>query len=373
MTLILGLKFKGGSLIASDRRTMIGDLLMREGEAKVERLSSDIAVATAGLTGACDDILRAVKAFCSSNNATSFDSISSCVSDTTLDYYKKNKEKLEDDEEDMTIFLVGGLERIRKTMGRGYTEEVSVYDCDGTGKPYAEYILRNSYRVDLSEQEAKELAVYAISETSKIDPNVGNDMDIAVCRKESGCTFINQTEIENIRARLAPLSRTGVEEQIRVVEHLVNVRQTINEFFDSRFRFKLFNPNEKAIFQIMKPCRNEEEFTNNISALALLITQINIKEMKLTAEKDGSINCLEEFMKSRLGKCPDETIQAFRDVMTLRSKKFPIHSTDSLFVEVVIKVTGKYPVEWAQLYSKTLSSVEHGLEKLCEFLSITEH
>ena len=65
-----------------------------------------------------------------------------------------------------------------------------------------------------------------------------------------------------------------------------------------RFGFKLFYLNERAIFQIMRPCRNEEEFTNNIAALALLIDQLNTTEMKkVVGEKEGSMSILETFFK----------------------------------------------------------------------------
>ena len=372
MTLILGLKYLGGSLLASDRRTMIGDSIMRDGATKIERLTVDVGITVAGLTGACDDIIRAVKAFCAANQTTSFDGIASCVSDSTLDYFKKNREKLEDDDDDhgIAVMLIASADRIRKILEKGYMEEASPYDCDGTGKPYAEYILRKSYRSDMDEQQAKELAVYTISETSKVDPNVGGDMDVAVCRKEGGFSLIDQFEIEDIKSRLAPLSRTSVEEQIRVVSSIVDLRETINNLSDSCFGFKLFYPNEKAVFQIMKPCRNADEFTNNISALALLIDQLNVKGMKVTVDKEGSINSLEEFMKQRAGSCPSETTKAFRNVMTMRSKKFPVHMTDPMFVQVVIDITGKYPPDWTSLYSKTLSSFQSGLEKLSACLSL---
>ena len=87
--------------------------------------------------------------------------------------------------------------------------------------------------------------------------------------------------------------------------------------------------------------------------------------MKKAAEgKEGSINVLEEFAARNIQGFPSEVIQDFRDIMTLRSKKFPIHVTDPKFVEIVIKIMGVYPPSWSDLYLKLLNSVEGSLIKI---------
>ncbi|MGB9760427.1 MAG: hypothetical protein ACPLZG_11415 [Thermoproteota archaeon] len=54
--------------------------------------------------------------------------------------------------------------------------------------------------------------------------------------------------------------------------------------------------------------------------------------------------------------------------MTLRSKKFPIHTTDPKFVEVVIKLCGKYPPLWTELWLKALSLYKESIDELLECL-----
>ena len=369
MTLIVALKFADGTVLASDRRTMIGDL-KRDGEAKIESLTSDIGITAAGLVGATDDILCTVKAFCRSSSPVSFDGVVSSLSDATLDWHKKNSEKLdESDEGEVSIFLVASPDRIRRVLEKGYSEEVHDYDCGGAGSPYAEYILGNFYRANLKEEEAKELAVYAILETSKMDPSVGDDIDLLVARRETGCEIVSRDEAIDIKLRLAPVSKTVVEEQIGTVERIVNLRDDINALFEAEFKFKLFYPSERAVLQLMKPCRSEGEFTNSIAALALLIDQLNVKEMKKAVPgKEGSINILQQFASERIGDFPTEIIQTFRDVMTMRSKKFPIHATNSRFVDVVVRVVGTYPPNWSDLYLKSLSLYERSLKELLDYL-----
>jgi proteasome beta subunit len=366
MTLIVALKYKDGVVLASDSRVMYGPI-KRDQARKLEPLTEKIAAAAAGLLGAIDDVLRAVKAFCSSRLVT-FDDVVSYLSDVNYKWYEENSPKLEEGESG-PVFIIVSPERIRRIFGKGYSEEAYDYACEGSGRAYGEYILRNFYNEELSVEEAKELAVYTIVETSKMDPAVGEDISMLILPKEGKCEPVDKVEIESIKERLIPLSRKISEMQIRTVEEIVKKRENINDLCKKKFGFKLFHPNEIAIFQIMKPCRNEEEFTHNIAALALLVDQLNVEEMKkVVGGKEGSVNILEAFLAKNLKEFPTEIISNFRDIITLRSKKFPIHVTDPKFVEVVIRICGKYPPAWTTLWLEALSMYKKSIDKLLECL-----
>lgn len=368
MTLIVALKYRYGSILATDSRLMYGDDIKRDRAVKLEILTENIGVTSAGLQGAAVDILRSVKDFCNSYPA-SFDDVCSHLSDMCLDWFKKNTEKI-DEEEGFYSFIVVSPERIRRILEKGYSEESPEYECEGSGGKYGEYILRNFYKENIEEEEAKELAVYSILETSKMDPAVGEDIQMAVFPKEEKYKIINKEEIEDIKARLTPMSRVVFESRIKTIEDIIKIREEINNLWGKIFGFKLLLQNEKAVFQITKPCRSESEFTNNIAALTLLIDQLNIKEMKkiVTPEREGSINILKDFLAEKIKEYPPETISNLHDIITMRSKKFPIHTTDPKFVEVVIKITGKYPPNWSELYSETLDMYKKSLSKLLDCL-----
>lgn len=154
-----------------------------------------------------------------------------------------------------------------------------------------------------------------------------------------------------IKAILAPLSKKVSEKQFRTVEDIVKTRDEINTLSKNVFGFGLFIPHERAAFQITKPCRNEEEFTNNIAALALLIDQLNIDELKKTITSErGSINFLEAFLLKNIKDFPTGIISNLRDILALRSKRFPIHTTDPELLEVVVKLTGRYPPDCSDLW-----------------------
>ena len=368
MTLIVALKYKNGVVLASDSRVMYGPI-KRDQARKLEPLTENIGAAAAGLLGAIDDVLKAVKAFCNSRTVA-FDDVVSCLSDVNYDWYKRNVEKLAEEEQQGTpVFIAVSPERIRRIFGRGYSEEAYDYACEGSGRAYAEYILANLYERSLQEEEAKELAVHTILETSKMDPSVGEDILMLVFPKEDKCKSIDKEKVENIKERLIPLSRKFSETQTKTVESIIETREEINNLSKKIFGFKLSHSTENAVFQIMKPCRNGEEFTNNIAALALLIDQLNTKEMKKTVKgKEGSINILQDFMIENVKDSPSELISNFRDIMTLRSKKFPIHITDPKFVETVVKLLGKYPPNWSELWLKTLEMYKESLNKLSKCL-----
>jgi hypothetical protein len=88
----------------------------------------------------------------------------------------------------------------------------------------------------------------------------------------------------------------------------------------------------------------------------------------VVGEKEGSILLLESFLKEKVKDFDQEIISNFRDIMVLRSKRFPIHITDPKFVEVVIKLINKYPPNWIDLWIKSLEMYEQSLNKLLKCL-----
>jgi 20S proteasome alpha/beta subunit len=270
MTLIVALKYKDGAVLATDSRVMVGPI-KRDRARKLVHLNEHIAVAAAGLLGAIDDIIRPVKEICNSR-------------------------------EEYATFIIISSDRIRRICGKGYEEEANDYACDGSGMTYGEYILGNFYKELLEMEEAKELAIYTILETSKMDPNVSEDIQMTVFSKGKKCEIINPEEIEDIKIRSAPLSKNSRDTLTRNVENIVKIREELNNLWERTFGFKLL--------------------------------------------------------------LQSEIISNLRDLLTLRSKKFPIHVTDPKFVEVVLKVTKKFPPNWSDLYLKSLDLYIDSLNKL---------
>lgn len=194
------------------------------------------------MVGAVDGITRSVKEYCSTHKA-SFDDICTFLSDEAFEWFNENSEKLGEDEDELYSFIVVSPD-MRKIDEKGYSEECYDFECDGSGIKYGLYILKNRYKEDITEEEAKELAVYTILETSKMDPSVGNDIQMAVFSREGECKIINKDEIEEIKMRLTPISMDAIKSQIENIEDIIKMREELNSLSKKVFGFKLLLQNE---------------------------------------------------------------------------------------------------------------------------------
>ncbi|VUT27908.1 MAG: hypothetical protein SYNGOMJ08_00463 [Candidatus Syntrophoarchaeum sp. GoM_oil] len=127
-----------------------------------------------------------------------------------------------------------------------------------------------------------------------------------------------------------------------ITNEIIQSRRNINFIFSNKFKTKLFKDNEMAILNIRKLCSNEEDFNNRIQSLTTLIDEINTKELKKMVNKttDGSINILDAFLEDRLPNYDKSIIVNLRNIVTLRSKKFPIHSDDPKFPSGLGRIMG---------------------------------
>jgi hypothetical protein len=201
-------------------------------------------------------------------------------------------------------------------------DEEESYLCDGSGTPYAEYILHQHYKPNLTEQECKELACYVVVQTSKIDPNVGGPVNLCVI-KENGLEHISRQKIDEI---VENITEIPAEQQLKIqslVEEIVEGRRWINDLFKNKFKTNLFKQEEYAISQIQKTCRNENDFTNRTAALALLVDRMEALEVddKLGEKNKASINRLQVFAEKNIPKLNPECIQNLREIYILRSQK----------------------------------------------------
>jgi hypothetical protein len=151
-----------------------------------------------------------------------------------------------------------------------------------------------------------------------------------------------------------------------IADKIVQKRREINLIFSDKFKTKLFKDNEMAILGIRKLCSNEEDFNNRILSLTTLIDEINTEELKKSVSKTtgGSINILEAFLDDRLPNYAKSIIANLRNIVTLRSKKFPIHSDDPKFVGALRYFGFNIPPDWGDLWEVVLKKYLECLEKI---------
>jgi len=354
--------------LATDSRVTYGDLpLMRDEERKIDSLNKKVAITSVGLTGACDKILKEIKASMGVGNHYAFDEIVEKCEDIMWGFFKRNKERIQEEgesEEGWSVQLISS-DRMIDIEKTGFSQEEPNYLCEGSGKPYAEFILRQRYSPNLTEQECKELVAYVVLRTSRIDPSVGGPINMVIV-DEKGFRRVPRETIEEIVENITELPEEYEVKIQKLVNEIVEQRRWINSLFKNRFKTALLRQNEKAISEIQRGCKNENDFTNRIAALSLLIDDMEIPVMqKETSQKtEGTINQLEAFAKKRLPKLDSECIAILRDIYALRSKKMPIHKDDPKILQVLLKWEYKIPPNWSSLWIKALSKYRDGLAML---------
>ncbi|RLJ01142.1 MAG: hypothetical protein DRP06_00135 [Candidatus Aenigmatarchaeota archaeon] len=152
----------------------------------------------------------------------------------------------------------------------------------------------------------------------------------------------------------------------KITEGIVQKRREVNIVFEYNFGINLFKSNELAISDIRKLCDDEDAFNNRIQSLTNLIDEINIKD----ESTKGSINILEKFLEANLSKHNKSIILNFRNIMALRSNKYPIHSDKPKFM-VALNFFGLiYPPDWEDLWEIVLKKYYESLNLLKEAIDM---
>jgi hypothetical protein len=188
---------------------------------------------------------------------------------------------------------------------------------------------------------------------------------------KDGSRRISDEEISEILEG-TKITAIALEKEIRkIADVIVEKRRWINTAFNHKFGFELFQQNEFAISEVQKSCRNEADFTNRITALALLIDEIEVSKLskQSSTHPTGSINVLEVFLKEKYPNFNQNLITNLRDIMTLRSKKMPIHEDDPKLIQVILRWGCKIPPNWSSLWKQALMRFKESLLEMAKLLS----
>lgn len=203
---------------------------------------------------------------------------------------------------------------------------------------------------------------------------------IPVVREELSSFKISAGETEGTAAKKVISGRNGMSAQILQADHTIRdlayriaeKRREINLIFRRKFKTKIFKESEKAILDIGKSCGNEEGFNNRILALSTLIDRMNMRKLGEQAGldmRDGSISNLERFLDSSFLKYNRKIITNLRNIVKLRSGKYPIHSDNPRFIKAIEHFGMSYPPDWGELWEIALRKFLESLELLYERLA----
>jgi len=372
MTLIVAIKYKDGVVMGTDKRIVSRGAapLKRDEERKIEQISKNAAIACAGLIGMINKLIHDLKANYRTNENASIVDIVFNIEDELWTFYRRYKERFDNDTSSFPTAIVGEKDKIFRVFPNGYSEEFDTYVCEGSGKPYGDSILGEYYRKNMELEEALDLAIFTILQTSKFDPYVSESMSIAWIDAD-GFHELSEAEIEKRKTKIVRSPRRSADVE-NIVNEIVELRRWINIEFEKKFQCKLFKEREYEIHKLRLQCLTEEDFTNLIANLGVLVESINVKDLKEKAKLEvegGSINVLEEFLKKTSSNFDDLIIKNLRDIITLRSKKSPIHSDDSKVIDVILRWGEIIPPDWESLGIKVLQKYLEHLQKVREWIN----
>lgn len=196
-TTTVGLEYKGGVVLATEKRASLGYQVASKSAKKVYRIDDTIGLTTAGSVGDVQAITRYMKA------------------ETNLFKYKKNREMTPSAAATllsnilqsskalpyMGIFLLGGYNKdsgeteIFQIDPTGGILEKDRYYATGSGGSVAYGLLQDGYKEDLSEKNAVELALRSIKSASERDIASGDGFSVMIINKD-GCRSLDEGEIE---------------------------------------------------------------------------------------------------------------------------------------------------------------------------------
>ncbi|MDD1673840.1 MAG: archaeal proteasome endopeptidase complex subunit beta [Methanomicrobiales archaeon] len=183
-TTTIGIIFRDGVVLATEKRATMGNLVASRKAKKVYQISTRIGMTTAGGVGDAQQMARLMSVECSLYEIRRGKPISVGAASTLLSNYLNQNRYYPY----FVQLLVGGVDENGPwlysvdAMGGATREEEIV--ATGSGSPIAYGVLEDQYRPDMSEEEAVDLAKRALKAAMRRDIASGEDIATVVITKE---------------------------------------------------------------------------------------------------------------------------------------------------------------------------------------------
>jgi proteasome beta subunit len=184
-TTTVGLIFKDGVVLATDKRATMGYFIASKNAKKVYQISDRIGMTTAGGVGDAQQLVRVMTVECNLYNMRRGKSITVGAASTLLSNILNNNRYFPY----YVQLLVGGMDETGPhlfsvdAMG-GATKEDDVV-ATGSGSPTAYGILEDRYKPGMNEEDAVSLGVRAVRAAMKRDVATGEGVSAVVITKDT--------------------------------------------------------------------------------------------------------------------------------------------------------------------------------------------
>ncbi|MCD6448166.1 MAG: archaeal proteasome endopeptidase complex subunit beta [Thermoplasmata archaeon] len=199
-TTTLGLVFKDGIVAAAEHRATMGTLIAHKVAKKIFKIDEHMLLTTAGLVGDAQLLARFLR--------------------VEAELYKLEREETMPVKGAATLManilnqrkfypyyvqlIIAGVDNTGPHIfsldaAGGAIEDI--YTTTGSGSPYVFGVLEDHYRKDMTEEEAIDLAIRAMTAAMKRDAASGDGMDVVVITKK-GYRELSDEEIEERKEKL---------------------------------------------------------------------------------------------------------------------------------------------------------------------------
>jgi len=184
-TTTVGLIFKDGVVLATDKRATMGYFIASKNAKKVYQIADRIGMTTAGGVGDAQQLVRVMTVECNLHNVRRGKSMTVGAASTLLSNILNNNRYFPY----YVQLLVGGMDETGAhlfsvdAMG-GATKEDDVV-ATGSGSPTAYGILEDRYKPGMNEEDAVSLGVRAVRAAMKRDVATGEGVSAVVITKDS--------------------------------------------------------------------------------------------------------------------------------------------------------------------------------------------
>jgi len=184
-TTTIGIVFKDGVILATEKRATMGNLIASKRAKKVYQVADRIGMTTAGGVGDAQQLARIMTVECNLYQIRRGRSISVGAASTLLSNYLNQNRYFPY----YVQLLVGGVDGTGPSvysvdaMG-GATREDDIV-ATGSGSPMAYGVLEDRYKRDLTQDEAIELAIRALRAAMRRDSASGEGIHVVIITKDA--------------------------------------------------------------------------------------------------------------------------------------------------------------------------------------------
>ncbi|MDD1672043.1 MAG: archaeal proteasome endopeptidase complex subunit beta [Methanomicrobiales archaeon] len=183
-TTTIGVVFRDGVVLATEKRATMGNLVASRKAKKVYQISDRIGMTTAGGVGDAQQLARLMSVECNLFQVRRARPMTvSAVATLLSNYLNQNRYY-----PFYVQLLVGGVDETGPSVFSvdalgGSTKEEEIV-ATGSGSPIAYGVLEDQFRRDMKEKDAVDLAIRALKAAMRRDIGSGEDISIVVITKD---------------------------------------------------------------------------------------------------------------------------------------------------------------------------------------------